>query len=271
MVGLIFFVSVFLLELITNKKWVTETGHNYRIDLSYVALKRIVIVVVAGLLNDIFNWFKVTLPWHDYIRSSPVVVQAILLLFLNDLIFYFAHRAFHQSSWLWPLHHAHHATPYFSVLAGARMHPLYIPFTVAISIFCFKLLGTSYELAALSIAAYGMITTFSHAKLPWRFGPLRFLVVSPMFHEWHHSDEVKSRNLALVFSFIDLIFGTYYLPKHSPPTIGVANNPVADAFLPQLAFPFYEWRRLLSFESLKSASSQHTPAIQKTAIKQSDL
>ncbi len=35
-----------------------------------------------------------------------------------------------------------------------------------------------------------------HANLNWTFGPLRHVLVSPVFHRWHHDEKTYDRNFA---------------------------------------------------------------------------
>ena len=57
---------------------------------------------------------------------------------------------------------------------------------------------------------------FIHANLRWRFGPLEWLVSTPMFHHWHHTRSGPiNRNYASTLPWFDWIFGSLYLPGHS--------------------------------------------------------
>jgi sterol desaturase/sphingolipid hydroxylase (fatty acid hydroxylase superfamily) len=51
------------------------------------------------------------------------------------------------------------------------------------------------------------------------YGPLRWLIVSPEFHHWHHSAEreARDRNYASLVAFWDVLFGTVHLPRGRQP------------------------------------------------------
>ena len=72
------------------------------------------------------------------------------------------------------------------------------------------------------------IVTFndSSGRSPhWGFGPFRYLVASPRFHRWHHTSEQEGldRNFAGPFPWIDVVFGTFYMPEgREPQALGVA-------------------------------------------------
>ena len=78
---------------------------------------------------------------------------------------------------------------------------------------------------------------FVHANLYWRFGPLEWLVATPAFHHWHHTnDEHRDHNYAALLPVIDRLFGTHHLPNHWPPVYGV-DEPVAPSFVGQMLDP----------------------------------
>ena len=68
------------------------------------------------------------------------------------------------------------------------------------------------------------------------------MVASPEFHRWHHTSEEEGRdkNFAGLFPFIDMAFGTFYLPAGKHPTIFGARGgaPVPPDFWGQLIYPF---------------------------------
>ena len=82
---------------------------------------------------------------------------------------------------------------------------------------------------------------FNHANVKINFGPLKYIIVTPQFHHWHHaSDEAAiDKNYAAHFSFIDYLLGTAVRgQKEWPDKYGVKGDYVPDGFLKQQAFPF---------------------------------
>ncbi len=76
--------------------------------------------------------------------------------------------------------------------------------------------------------------------MTWDFGPFRTLLASPAFHRWHHTSEEAGldHNFAGMFPWLDLLFGTLYLPKgKQPTTFGVTGDVVPATFLGQLLYP----------------------------------
>jgi sterol desaturase/sphingolipid hydroxylase (fatty acid hydroxylase superfamily) len=75
---------------------------------------------------------------------------------------------------------------------------------------------------AIVLIAGTIWSFFIHANIRVRLGPLEWLISSPAFHHWHHTnDQNRNRNFAAIFPIIDLIFGTSWLPKYWPPVYGI--------------------------------------------------
>ena len=93
----------------------------------------------------------------------------------------------------------------------------------------------------------GFQTVFNHAnlKLPAVFGkaPLKWLIVTPDFHHWHHTVEPAAidHNYASHFPFLDYLFGTAVKPDRFPDEYGVIGRYVPPGFARQQVFPF-SWR-----------------------------
>jgi len=94
-----------------------------------------------------------------------------------------------------------------------------------------------FALAPFNIAYSALV----HANLKWTFGPLKYVLASPVFHRWHHTSEEEglNKNFAGAFPWIDVLFGTFHMPPKEQPTVfGVAGSSVPESFLRQLVYPF---------------------------------
>lgn len=80
---------------------------------------------------------------------------------------------------------------------------------------------------------------FIHANVGWRFGWLEWIVSTPHFHHWHHTQEDHiNRNYASMLPIMDVLFGTSYLPKiHWPAKYGIQATMSSNVF-GQLIDPF---------------------------------
>ena len=80
-----------------------------------------------------------------------------------------------------------------------------------------------------------------HANVSWDFGPLRLVLASPAFHRWHHTTEAEGldKNFAGLFPFLDLGFGSLYLPRgRRPERFGLLGDVIPQSLWSQLAYPF---------------------------------
>src|SRR5262249_8355033 len=76
----------------------------------------------------------------------------------------------------------------------------------------------------------------------WTFGPLRYVLASPVFHRWHHTtqEEGLNRNFAPTFPFLDLAFGTFYMPPGKlPERFGNGEPDYPEGFFGQLLRPLW--------------------------------
>jgi sterol desaturase/sphingolipid hydroxylase (fatty acid hydroxylase superfamily) len=80
----------------------------------------------------------------------------------------------------------------------------------------------------------------------WRFGPLEWLVSTPAFHHWHHTNDgpdVINKNYAPMLPWVDWIFGTMYLPKDRQPERYGIDQKISPILFGQLVDPFLVWRK----------------------------
>lgn len=168
----------------------------------------------------------------------PVGLQLAIMLVLGDLVAYGMHRLFHRGR-LWPFHAVHHASRELDWLSSVRLHPVNDVVTRLAQAVPLLLLGFAPGLVALYLPFLSLYALLLHANVPWSFGPLRFVVASPAFHRWHHTSEREGRdtNFAGLFPFIDVAFGTFFLPDRQPAMFGVDDR-VPEGILAQLAYPF---------------------------------
>jgi len=83
---------------------------------------------------------------------------------------------------------------------------------------------------------------FIHADLPWTYGPLSTIFVSPAMHRWHHARDLRyaGTNFATVFAVFDRTFGTFALPGPCNVPLGVEED-MGCGFRGQLFHPLRVW------------------------------
>jgi sterol desaturase/sphingolipid hydroxylase (fatty acid hydroxylase superfamily) len=174
-----------------------------------------------------------------WFERQPAALQLIEFLVLADLLGYAAHRLFHGRR-LWRFHAIHHSAEDLDWLAATRVHPINEIGNRLIQVIPLYLLGFRGPVLAAVVPVFTFYALFVHANLRWDFGPLRYVIASPVFHRWHHTQEAegRDRNFAGLFPWIDLLFGTLYLPRGRQPERFGVEDPVPRRLLGQLIYPF---------------------------------
>jgi sterol desaturase/sphingolipid hydroxylase (fatty acid hydroxylase superfamily) len=177
---------------------------------------------------------------QTWASSLPVAVQIPLILLLADLLAYWSHRGFH-GRWLWPFHAIHHSSRSVDWLSSVRLHPVNDAASRIVQVLPLYWMGFSGGVLAAFVPFLTFYALLLHANVSWTYGRLRYVIASPAFHRWHHTseDEGLDKNFSGLFPFIDLAFGTFYMPPgRQPRRFGIVNDEVPEGLLAQLAYPF---------------------------------
>ncbi len=199
-----------------------------------------VLLAVNLLVHRLFGW-AANDGVRGWVQGLNFWVALFLIILVADLVQYWTHRAYHEVPLLWRLHAVHHSTKHMDWLAGSRQHLLEVLITRTMVLAPVYVLGFSKDVIDAYIVVVGFQAVFNHANVSVRLGPLRYLIVTPNFHHWHHSqdDEAIDRNYAAHFAFLDHLFGTAVQSDRKwPERYGVQGDYVPDGFLKQFAFPF---------------------------------
>jgi sterol desaturase/sphingolipid hydroxylase (fatty acid hydroxylase superfamily) len=174
------------------------------------------------------------------LKDLPLWLQVLMIILITDFIQYWVHRWMHNSN-LWKYHAVHHSSTTLDWLSAARFHPVNIfLYSIVVNVFV-VMLGFSPKAFAILVPFNTIFSCFVHTNVDWTFGPLRHVFVSPVFHRWHHTHlhEGGNKNFAQTFSFMDKLFGTFYMPAGKLPTVfGAPDDPIPEHIFGQLAYPF---------------------------------
>jgi sterol desaturase/sphingolipid hydroxylase (fatty acid hydroxylase superfamily) len=225
-------------QAVFRREWQTDLKH-FAVNHFLVGL---ILLTVNFTIHHGFAW----LVSHDFqlaVQRIWFVPQLLLCILVADLAQYWTHRAYHEIPLLWKLHAVHHSAKTMDWLAGSRQHVLEIIATRVCVLAPLFVLGFSEAVINTYIIVVGFQAVLNHANvhLPW--GPLKYLIVTPDFHHWHHSsdDEAIDRNYAAHYSFLDHLFGTAVkVPAHKPlpAAYGVVGDYMPDGWRAHQAFPF---------------------------------
>ena len=215
----------------------------WRADLAHFGVSHILVqvTVLATMLPAVvfFRW-AISDALQSWISSQPLWLQFIEAMFVADLFAYIAHRMFHEVPFLWRFHAIHHSSELLDWLASSRLHVVDIVVTRGFGFIPLYVLGFSDAAIVIYLTWASFQGILNHANLRFVFGPLRYLLVTPQFHHWHHSARTYNRNFAAHLPVIDWMFGTYHLPADDwPEEYGIVGSPVPDGYMGQLVYPLH--------------------------------
>lgn len=223
-------------QAVFRREWQTDLKH-FAVNHFIVGL---VLLTVNFLLHHLFGKLLDN-AWQQHVQRVPFLPQLLLCILVADLAQYWTHRAYHEVPFLWRFHAVHHSVKTMDWLAGSRQHMLELIATRVCVLAPLYVLGFSEGVMNAYIIVVGFQAVFNHANvhLPW--GPLKYLIVTPDFHHWHHAsdDEAIDRNYAAHYAFLDYLFGTAVTSKKKfPEKYGVVGDYMPDGFIRQQLFPF---------------------------------
>lgn len=223
-------------QVIFRREWQTDIAH-FIVNHFIVGL---VLLTVNFLIHRVFGWM-VRGDFQEMIQDLHFVPQLLLCILVADMMQYWTHRAYHEVPFLWRFHAVHHSTKTMDWLAGSRQHVLELIFTRVVVLGPLYVFGFEKTVMDAYIIVVGFQAVFNHANvhLPW--GPLKYVLVTPDFHHWHHSSDQAAldRNYAAHYAFLDYLFGTAVKTDQKfPDQYGVLGDYMPPGFVKQQLFPF---------------------------------
>lgn len=174
------------------------------------------------------------------LKNLSFWTQVAIYVVLQELMLYWSHRAFHSVR-LWRYHAIHHSPEHLDWISGRRFHPIDVALHSALPDFVCAVLGIAPEVFLFMAPFNVWHSALVHANLNWTFGPFKHVLASPVFHRWHHTDPARggSKNFAPTFPVVDVIFGTFYMPKGVlPDRYGIDDANFPKSIGQQLLYPF---------------------------------
>lgn len=180
------------------------------------------------------------------VAAWPLWQRIAVGFVVGEIGFYWGHRWTHEIPFLWRFHSIHHSAEHIYFLISARAHPLDNMFIRLCGLIPAYVLGVASPLTrtgslvpvliVIVATAWGF---FIHANLPWRLGPLGWLISTPAFHHWHHTlADHRDHNFASMLPWVDWIFGTWYLPRNRFPSAYGIETKLPGSLGGQLIYPF---------------------------------
>jgi sterol desaturase/sphingolipid hydroxylase (fatty acid hydroxylase superfamily) len=183
---------------------------------------------------------------HRLFQIDNAVIYWIVLLVLQDFLYWVLHYTGHYCRVFWAMHVTHHSSEHFNLTTGFRstvFEPLYrVFFYLPLPFMGFTAIDILY--AYLITQLYGnLVHTQYKINLPKWYG---WLFVTPAHHRVHHGSNIPylDKNMGMVLIIWDRIFGTFRDENLSEPTrFGLTKQP--DNMGPVNVL-FHEWKALIA-------------------------
>ncbi len=182
--------------------------------------------------------------FNDILSSMPLFFQVIIGLLILDISLYIRHWFVHK--YFWNYHAVHHSAQEITWLTAHRLHPVDAIVMGIIDYSILYILGFDALGMAIAVIIKNYYNHFVHSNIRLDYGkPFKYIFVSPNMHRWHHDagKEGYNKNFCIIFAFIDLAMGTYYVPDNRLPKRYGSNNKMLDdielkGIIRELIIPF---------------------------------
>jgi sterol desaturase/sphingolipid hydroxylase (fatty acid hydroxylase superfamily) len=175
-----------------------------------INLVQIAVVMIAGVSWE--RWFAGV----SFIELSSMwnpIAAGLFAYFVATFVFYWWHRARHQSDFLWRVfHQIHHSPVRLEVITSFYKHPIeMVANSIIGSVLIYSLLGLSVEAGVIYTACTALGEFFYHTSIrtPRWVG---YFFQRPEMHRVHHQMGRHKNNYGDIVWW-DMLFGTYENPE----------------------------------------------------------
>ncbi len=156
-----------------------------------------------------------------------------------DFIYYFNHRASHESRWLWAVHVVHHSSERYN-LSTALRQPVAEGVTLTVPYGLLALAGVRPALIEQARAINLIYQFWIHTEAIRSIGWLEKVLNTPSHHRVHHGSnrQYLDRNHGSILIIWDKLFGTFEA-EDEPVVYGLTKN--IDSYSP-VTIATHEWR-----------------------------
>ena len=225
-------------------------------DLGYYFLSSLLPSIILSVPLSLVAWavhHSIPASFTTAVAEWPLWARLAASLLVGEIGFYWGHRWSHELPILWRFHAIHHSAEHIDYLVNTRAHPVDMVFTRLCGLVPLYIVGLASPVAGSNSIVPVLIVLlgtvwgfFIHANVRWRFGPLEWLIATPAFHHWHHTNDgpaVINKNYASMLPVMDTLFGTLHLPKDQLPITYGIDQKLSPVLFGQLLEPFFFWRR----------------------------
>ncbi|MBI2723320.1 MAG: sterol desaturase family protein [Bacteroidetes bacterium] len=232
-IGFEFFYSYF-----KNKRLYSTKGLLSNVYLT--ALNMGLDILVRGFCLLILNYFY---QFHVSDLSYNLILYWVVLIILEDFMYYWLHRVDHFCRLFWAVHVTHHSSEEFNFTVGFRssvFQPLYrFIYFIPLSLLGFKGIDIMFVYSATQI--FGIL---AHTQTVKKLGVLEYVLVTPSHHRVHHGSNIRylDKNMGMLLIIWDKLFGTFQKEEESDPVkFGLTSN--LKTYHP-VTVVFHEWKNI---------------------------
>jgi len=205
-----FFVTTVIIEGILIQKRRKE-GYDIKDGLASISmglgnvaigfLTKIIVAFFITFLYENLRLFTLPFAWWTW----------LVILFADDICYYFFHRVSHESRFFWASHVVHHSSTRYNFSTALRQTWtggfFSFAFYLALPIIGFHPLMIFTQMSISLLYQYWIHTELIKKLPPW----VEFIFNTPSHHRVHHGSNplYLDRNYAGIFIIWDRIFGTF--------------------------------------------------------------
>lgn len=195
-----------------REDWLTPKAPN---EVMLDAASTLVLLPIVMTASEYF--WKTLVPHVDlWPEDAPLFARVVLAVLIAEFFFYWAHRASHEVALLWRFHVVHHRAKRVYWLNSGRLHPVDAMLDFFVYFFPIIVIGVDQEVFLIFLTLTMTTGVLEHANVNFRAGVLNYVFNTAELHRWHHSTtiDISKKNCGKILSVWDIVFGTFYLPKH---------------------------------------------------------
>jgi sterol desaturase/sphingolipid hydroxylase (fatty acid hydroxylase superfamily) len=188
--------------------------------------------VAAGVTAAATTWATRTAAHRLWARhgrrrdvgAGPLAVLGAIAAW--DFIYYWNHRAAHESRWLWAIHVVHHSSERYN-LSTALRQPVADAFGMSAPYGVMAAAGFRPELIETARGVNLLYQFWIHTDAIGRLGPAERVLNTPSHHRVHHGSNQRylDRNHGSILILWDRLFGTFQREdEHEPVVYGLTRN-----------------------------------------------
>jgi len=228
--GIVFYFIVYLLERASGGTTAQYRTRGFLQDVAYWFYYRsglhnlLFMAALFGFLSTQLAFLQIS-----FVKSLHPVARGACWYVAADFTDYWIHRLQHKWRFMWAFHSTHHAQEHLNFVTTTRFHPIDHFISNTMRFVVLLAFGASPMSWLPLYLSFDFVAIMLHSRIPWRFGVLSRVFVTPRFHSFHHSTDSRyyDTNFGSTLSIWDHMFGT----------AADAPEPPAEFGLPQVKMP----------------------------------